>query len=155
MTTTFLAYYGSELILKGGITYVSIRKHDSSLYRDAVQRAAADSGIDLVRSKLLVGDFQTIHYTAVGSFPVMSNLFWWFSDKSTSNYKDDYGKLKLLMDLNSDGFISRCDFMPEKIRLEAAITLIDKNREKSLENTLCTISKSHLKNINFESKLIR
>jgi len=155
MTTAFLAYYGKELILKGGITYVSIRKHDSGLYRDAVQRAATNSGIDLVRSKLLVGDFHTIHYTAVGSFPVMSNLFWWFSDKSTSNYKDDYGKLKLLMDLNSDGFIARCDSMPEKIRPEAAITLIDKNGEKSLENTLCTISIFHLKNINFESKLIK
>lgn len=155
MVAMFLAYYGKELVWKGGITYVSIRKHDSSLYRDAVQRAAASSGIDLARSKLLVGDFHTIHYTAEGSFPVMSNLFWWFSDKSTSNYQDDYGKLKLLMDLDSDGFISRCDSMPEKLRPEATITLVDKNGDKSLQNTLCTISKSHLKNINFESKLIK
>ena len=85
----------------------------------------------------------------------MSNLFWWFSDKSTSNYQDDYGKLKLLMDLDSDGFISRCDSMPEKLRPEAAITLVNENGEKSLENTLCTISKSHLKKINFEAKLIK
>jgi hypothetical protein len=155
MTTAFLSYYGSELILKGGVTYVSIRKHDSALYRDAVQRAATNSGIDIVSSKLLVGDFHTIHYTAAGSFPVMSNLFWWFSDKSTSNYQNDYGKLKLLMDLDSDGFISRCDSMPAKLRPEAAMTLINQNGDKSLENTLCTISKSHLKNINFEDKLIK
>ena len=155
MVTAFIAYYGGELILKGGVTYVSIRKHDSDLYRDAVRRAATNSGIDLVESKLLVGDFQTIHYTAAGSFPVMSNLFWWFSDKSTSNYRDDYGKLKLLRDLDSDGLIARCDSMPEKLRLEAAITLVNENGEKSLENTLCTISKSHLRNINFEDKLVK
>lgn len=155
MALVFVVLYGKELAIKGGETYVSIRRHDSDEYKNAVYKAAAASGINIKESRLLVGDFHTIHYTAEGHFPLMINLFWWFSDKSTSNYIADYGKLKLLRDLGSAGLVVRCDSLPPGLRDEASISIIEQDKADSPDNQLCVISGNQLNNIDFEGKLLR
>lgn len=155
MAIVFLVVYGRDLISKSWAgPYVSVRKHNVDLYRSAINKAASDAGINIKTAHLVLADFHTINYTAAGNYPVMANLFWWFSDKSTSGYVDSFGRLKLLHDLGGDAVIMRCDSLPPAIQSLANQFVIDRNESDDSINKICGISRSQMGKINYKNYLV-
>jgi hypothetical protein len=155
MSIVFLVTYGKDLVLKSWAgPYVSIRKHNVELYDKAINSAANDADINIKTAKLVLADFHTIHYTAAGDYPIMINLFWWFSEKTTSEYMDGFGRIKLLSKLGSDGFIVRCDSVPPAIQSQANQYVIDHSEPEAPINKICSISKQQMKKINYSDYLV-